>query len=281
MQKGITKIINQRYPISESRKEIFLSSFFIAIMGYLFLIVFQPFGAHTFTNNYKYLLLAPYPIIAFVVYSGVNLFFLKKSYRWNLNKELIKLLFVLLICSGFNYVYNIYFINHVSFSISHLLFMCLYTFAIAVPISMVYVLARYLYLTQSWNTFEEVVEQVEKVESTNPLLRIIPDSGQEGLTFIEDDFLYAESDGNYVTVHYLEGDVVTNQLLRLSLKNLETQIQNNTVIRCHRSFMVNTGKVIRVKGNAQGYKLFIDKVNDFVPVSRNYIPKVKVLVKGL
>lgn len=278
MQKGITKIINQRYPISESRREIFLSSFFIAVMGYLFLIVFQPFGAHTFTNNYKYLLLAPYPIIAFVVYSGANLFFLKKSYNWNLNKELVKLLIVLLICSGFNYVYNIYFINHVSFSISHLLFMCLYTFAIAVPISMVYVLARYLYLTQSWNTFEEVVE---KVKQTGELLNIIPDSGQDGLTLTENDFLYAESDGNYVTVHCLEEGVITNRLLRLSLKNLETQIQNKTVIRCHRSFIVNTGKVIKVKGNAQGYKLFIDGITDFVPVSRNYIPKVKVLVKTL
>src|SRR5262249_43314600 len=148
--KEFHNILRKRYPVSKSRKEILLSSLFIAVTGYLFLVVFQPFGAAAFTDRFKYLLFVPYAAIAFVVYSGANLFF-KNRKSWDLLKEMAKILGILFVCSVFNYVYNIYFINHVSFDPVHLLLMFFYTFAIAVPVSMIYILGRYIYLTRYWN----------------------------------------------------------------------------------------------------------------------------------
>lgn len=279
--KEITRIINRCYPISKSKKEILLSSLFIAVMGYLFLIVFQPFGAYTLLGYSKYILLAPYSIIAFLAYSTVNLIFKKPNPNWSLYKELLKIFYILIICSVFNYVYNIYFINDVSFSITHLLYMHLYTFAIAIPVSMIYILGRYLYLTASWGVSEEIISEPKTESVSGKILTITPDAGPDSLTLPEEDFLFAESEGNYTTVYYRYDDSFEKQLFRLSLKNLEEQLNSDSVIRCHRSFIVNTNRVEKMKGNAQGYKLFIEGTDTFVPVSRKNITEMKKMIKEL
>ena len=240
-------------------------------MGYLFLIVFQPFGAYTFSNKFKYLLLVPYAVIAFVVYATVNFLFQKQSTSWSVYKELVKIFCILIICSGLNYIYNIYFINHVAFNISHLFMMCLYTFAIAVPVSIIYILGRYIYLTKHW----EIAEKVLPETIPDKILKIKAEAGSDILTLQENNFLYAESDGNYITIYYLDKHVLHRQMLRLSLKNLEIQLKTDGIIRCHRSFIVNISKIKKVKGNAQGYKLFIAGVESIVPVSRTYISKLQ------
>uniref|UniRef100_UPI0025CE7D5A LytTR family DNA-binding domain-containing protein n=1 Tax=uncultured Flavobacterium sp. TaxID=165435 RepID=UPI0025CE7D5A len=198
-----------------------------------------------------------------------NLFIMNRAF-WDLRQEIMKNIYVLLVCSTLNYIYNINFINDVSFSMSHLLSMCFYTIAIALPVTLIYVLGRYLYLLKQWETPAN-----EQSEPTGNMLAIRPDFGPDMLDLSEEDFLFAESDGNYTTVHYIKGDSAVSQLLRLSLKSLEQQVANNSIMRCHRSYIVNMGRVAKVKGNAQGYRLFIENASNFVPVSRNYISKVK------
>lgn len=267
------KISALPYPVSQSRKEIFLSSLFIAFTGYLFLVVFQPFGADSFQVEFKYLLLLPYPLIAFVAYSAVNLA-LKRRFPWNLKQELGKIFFILVLCSLGNYVYNIYFINHVSFDAVHFLLMFFYTFAIAVPVSMIYVLGRYLYLRRYWGKAVDL-----KTQDQDPdLLHIVPESGSDPVVMAESHFLFAISDGNYTSIHFLQDGKSVKSLLRLSLKNLEAQLESRKIIRCHRSYIVNPDRVVRIKGNAQGYKLYVEAAGEWVPVSRNYISRISGLM---
>jgi hypothetical protein len=266
----MAKLLHMNYPVSGSWKEILVSSFFVAATAYLFLIVFQPFGAYTYVHEYKNLMMLPYAVITFIVYAASNFLIMGRERAWNLKMELLKNLYVLLACSVFNYVYNIYFINHVPFSIMHFFSMIFYTTSVASPITLTYILGRYLYFGRQWD-----VPQHERPATAGRLLTITPETGTDALTLREEDFLFAESDGNYTTVHYLDGTSPGRQLLRLSLKNLEAQVGDGAIIRCHRSYIVNTGRVSKMKGNAQGYKLFVQSGAGFVPVSRNYINKIK------
>lgn len=269
--KIIGKIKNMRYPISHSTKEILGSSLFIAITGYLFLVIFQPFGAYTYQHRYKYLLLVPYALIAFVTYSVVTIWLKKHYTKWSLYNEASKIFYILVICSVLNYIYNIYFINLVPFSITHLLSMFFYTFSIAVPVSMIYVLGRYIYLSN----FQLVSKEPTIAPSLGKKFSIQPDAGAGAIKFDEDSFLYAESDGNYSTIYYLNKGNTQKQLLRLSLKNLEKQLESSNIFRCHRSYIINMSKVTKMKGNAQGYKLCLEKTDVIIPVSRTYIAALK------
>ena len=61
--------------------------------------------------------------------------------------------------------------------------------------------------------------------------------------------------------------------LHMSLQ--QVKLPNFHIIRCHRSFVVNLDHVIEVGGNAQGLKLHLNMLEDYIPVSRKYIPVVQ------
>lgn len=92
------------------------------------------------------------------------------------------------------------------------------------------------------------------------------------------DLLYIESDDNYSTVHWKNGHGIEKKMLRVNLKNVEAQLDNGFIVRCHRSFIVNINSITHVGGNTNGYKLSIRDTEITVPVSRS---KGKVVIEKI
>lgn len=93
-------------------------------------------------------------------------------------------------------------------------------------------------------------------------------------------FLYAESEGNYVRLHYLSphDQKQTSKLLRLTMKQAEASASAPFIVRCHRAYLVNLRRVNKVDGNSQGCRLRLEGCLDEVPVSRSYVKKVQTLI---
>lgn len=149
--------------------------------------------------------------------------------------------------------------------------MFLYSLSVGIPISAIYILSRYIYLNSHKNIPpNNTPQQIETPEqSINTILRISVNNTV--LTIAEKDLLYVQSMENYCTLYYLEGNSVKKIWLRISLSNILTQIQTQTIKRCHRSYIINLEKVKDIKGNAQGYKLFLQEIDFEIPVSRSFI----------
>ena len=94
-----------------------------------------------------------------------------------------------------------------------------------------------------------------------------------------DQFIFAKSEGNYVEI-YLNKQHKNKKLIRITLKNLEALLKTYpTIIKTHRSYLVNCNYLEKIDGNAQGYRLHINKY--FVPVSRNMIANFNLRIKYL
>jgi len=77
------------------------------------------------------------------------------------------------------------------------------------------------------------------------------------------------SDGNYITVFYFHKGKLISSLLRKTMKNAEDDLAPFPgLYKCHRSWLVNLGKVSRVSGNSQGLRLHIDGMEVEIPVAR-------------
>lgn len=275
------KLLQQSYPASKSKKEIVVSAMFIAINVFFFLVVFQPFGTYTFSHPFKYVLLLPYAFITFLAFTLAGILMTGKIKNWNVAKEILKTITVLVVCSVMNYWYNARMINNTPFSIAQLGYMIIFTFAVGVPLTLFYMLIRYVYLLRNTNIAvrqieTEAVPATEETESRR--LFITAEVGNEALELAATDFLFAEAEGNYCHVYYLNHGTVQKKLLRLSLGNFEQQIADENMLRCHRSFVVNLRKLSGIKGNAQGYKLTLDKAAVIVPVSRKYVPLLRAFI---
>lgn len=258
------------YPKSQSIKEILFSSLAAGILVYLFLIIFQPFGTESFHHPYKYLILFPYTLIFGSSFFASDLC-TSRFKNWNIISELLKILLILFLGSTLSYFYNSLFISHVALSFENYCYMFLYSLSVGIPISAIYILSRYIYLNSHKNIPpNNTPQQIETPEqSINTILRI--SANNTVLTIAEKDLLYVQSMENYCTLYYLEGNSVKKIWLRISLSNILTQIQTQTIKRCHRSYIINLEKVKDLKGNAQGYKLFLQEIDFEIPVSRSFI----------
>ncbi len=87
---------------------------------------------------------------------------------------------------------------------------------------------------------------------------------------------YLEAMQNYVSVCYQKDGQVKKELIRNTIKNIEIQVNESSLMRCHRSFIVNSDLIEKVEGNAQGLRLSLrDLEDEIIPVSRKYIPTLK------
>lgn len=106
-------------------------------------------------------------------------------------------------------------------------------------------------------------------ESTSLSQRVIIQSDtSESAEFELDGFLFAEANDNYSTLYWEAEHGLEKKMLRVNLKSVEVQLNSSTVVRCHRSFLVNTAMITTVEGNTNGYKLSIRGTEMTVPVSR-------------
>lgn len=117
------------------------------------------------------------------------------------------------------------------------------------------------------------------------LLTFTADNGKDTLTLGPIEVLYLEAADNYCTVaHGPPGAAPTRTLLRGSLTRLTGQTAGQPgaerLARVHRSYLVNLGRVVRVSGNAQGYRLHLAADTEPVPVGRTYAEAVLAALRG-
>jgi DNA-binding LytR/AlgR family response regulator len=90
---------------------------------------------------------------------------------------------------------------------------------------------------------------------------------------------YLKSAGNYVEIYYEDNGLIRRHLVRNTLKNFEEKLKKfNFIFKCHRTYIVNTKQIERVEGDPQGLKLILKDVNKKIPVSRNFVNKLKGII---
>lgn len=105
---------------------------------------------------------------------------------------------------------------------------------------------------------------------------VITGSTKESLQLNADDLLFAESSGNYVTVHYLKDEKVFNIDIRTTIKDVvELFAPYPNIMRCHRAFVVNLSNIISLERRSSGMELLMRASNVRVPVSKSYVQDLK------
>ncbi|HSV88679.1 MAG TPA: LytTR family DNA-binding domain-containing protein, partial [Bacteroidales bacterium] len=70
--------------------------------------------------------------------------------------------------------------------------------------------------------------------------------------------------------------------LRNTLKNIEKQMEDYPLLRCHRSFMVNIDQVKMLKRDHSQFNLWLDEAGTVsIPVSRSFVRPVSEVMSKL
>lgn len=158
------------------------------------------------------------------------------------------------------------------------------TLAIVTPLAVLsYLLGVILMVLWNNHNSKQVLSEGYEVDISSvdvDRISVKDSNGQVRLSLRSDDLLYFESADNYVIVYFRRNQKIGRELIRNSLKNIETDHLEHKCIRCHRSFIVNFSNVIAIKKRCRAYEIEIERVDFAIPISRGYVKNIKELIGG-
>jgi len=245
----------------------------ISLFMTLFLLAFQPFGVNNFDPKFRINLEFLFVVTVFglVVAASlaINEFLLRPLLIRKLTRVILigwlawtYLLIATVVFLFYNYIggwHDLHWPSYAEFIID-------LGMLISIP------LAGFIFFIRHESLKSEYI-QLRSIQLDAPgskLMHFSSDNLKDKISVALDKLLYLESQDNYVTVVFMQHDERQAVLIRSSLKRLEGGIDESTLIRCHRSFIVNLSRVRSCHGNRHGLKLGVDGTEHPIPVSRAY-----------
>ena len=281
--KSIITWLSKPYYFNPSTIFKLKTSFFLAVFVFVFLYIFKPFTMSTFEG-----FLLEYTL-GIGVFSFIGIFLLMfipplifKNYfnedKWTIGRNIL-LILINMLCIGtvLWYIAGIYKTGKGVTNIS-LIDYLFYTFLVGILPSffLVYINERNVNLKRKKKVIEIKAlikkKQLEKKKQLDPIIVIYSDNKKEHLTFNIKDLVYITSQGNYASFFLkLEKEHLKEIILRVTLTKIEKELEDySKIIRCHKSYIINTKYISDISGNARGYLLTSNFVSFNIPVSRSF-----------
>lgn len=275
-------ILKQPYPYYIPFSRSFKLLIFLSMTIPLFLIVFKPFGLNFWEYEYKYWVLAGMALPIFLTlvtnfYGVVKL--LPKFFNedtWSIGKEITWSLwnfFTIVLATGYYWtlvptegISGIHWGQHMFYA----LLLAFVPGSFCIYFNHNRALRRKLEKAHVLN--EGLATKMAFYESG--MLTLVAENQNDKITVSTDHLILIQSYDNYSKVVWEDKGSLMSNLIRSSLKKIETQINFPFIIRCHRSFVVNLSKVEKFEANARDYRLRLSDYPDLVPVSRDSYRKV-------
>lgn len=247
-----------------------------------FLIVFlQAYDNDKYLFSTKRDIILSYTLLVWLSY--ILYFFLLKrnsfyNKNWTLLKDFVSAGVLLFFGLSFVLLFNKFYIKYidVNFNPDYLLD---HRFTISVIliciISFVEIkVLDFLYHFKSISERTKIEKKIEEtpIDEEEKKLVFEGKNKYEKFKINHNDFIMAQAYGNYVMVYFEIRGELKKELLRNSLTELTEQLKtNDKFIRIHRSYLVNSDKIIKVyKENRKGH-LMLRYINDEVPISNSMI----------
>lgn len=281
MEKVNTQIktmLLRAFPQSFYIRKPFAGALVLFVFLFVFTVIYRPLNVQESSLfSFNFTILAYCGIIALVemllaiLIQQTNCFFPKDN--WAVANEILSIL-ILLTGIGITVYFAGFLMEEAGSRWNFSTFLDSFLRAVLVgfiPVVMPFLLnVRYAFASDTFQSYK----LDDNKKDNQVLIKIETKAKKEHLEFYPNEFIYAESNGNYVVFHLIK----QNNLVRATIRNSISEIENQLsafpyFMRTHRAFLVNLHKIKSKKGNALGYRLALNNCDAIVPVSRQNVQK--------
>lgn len=116
----------------------------------------------------------------------------------------------------------------------------------------------------------------EQVMTDNPdIINLHDYSGTLKFTVKLENIYYIKAEGNYVNVFYNNKGGISSFILRNKIQTIEDSFSGTPLMRCHRTYIVNTNNIKMIRNESDGYVIDFSQTGlELVPVSNTYREKI-------
>ncbi len=273
--------LHKPYPFNDDLKHNAKTILFISLGVLAFLLIFQPIEVSEFSQKEIFYLLSGLALSTFFILT-LNLIvipslFKKISANWDIKREIIWNIWILFAISGSDFVLytQLFGIININYSdIGRILLLGSLPVAVLIVINQQRLLRLNLKSAQQLNK-----KLIENKQHKEKLIHFESEYKKDGLILAANSLVLIKAADNYIEVFYESENQIHKQLIRSSLNKAEEKIAEfDFIIKCHRSFIVNTNHIKEIKGNSQGYMLYFENIDFPALVSQNNIEEFKKLI---
>ncbi|MBO9205053.1 MULTISPECIES: LytR/AlgR family response regulator transcription factor [Niastella] len=276
-------ILNRPFPLDIPSRQSLRYTFYAALCVFLILVLLRPFGLDELKSPILLFHAFLYALVTFIFVTANTLLLPRlfptvyREEKWTVGKECIHMCWHLVPIAIGNWLLTHWLYKN-SLSWHNLLNFLWITLVVGVFPLWLNVLLKQQRLLKKYQSgasrLEEQLNQpVSAPSSTEPVpeqVVFISENGKEQFMVLPGEIRYVTSADNYVRIYFIKDNKPASQLLRNTLRKAEDVLSPfPQFFRCHRAFIVNLKVVQHVSGNAQGYKLHLQGVEELIPVSRN------------
>ncbi len=278
----MTQKLNQLIQLLKEELRFFFS---ISLGVFLFLLFFQPFSLERFDFNNKLLFVAGLGAIIFlfmVIARFVTPIFIKDYPEEKKNEHLfVSYLggFLILTLCSVAFAFYLRYVGGISISffiMFKIVLICAFPLTAFRVNDMIKELKKHNEaLITEMETMQKKVSKYEE-NHLNKTVEISSENYTDRIELPVSEIVYVKSADNYVEVVFNEENTFKKKLLRNTLKNIEYLLRlNSNFIRCHRICIVNINYIVRLNRSYSKNWLTIKGTNEELPVSRQYLLKLK------
>ena len=290
-----------------SRKYISVLIAFILLFSALFLIIYQPFSMAVWfgtsqTLNFSFTILFYLSSIVVLILSRTLMYTVHNklevtvmTYIWWIMAEnlIISLIYTLI---------TIYFFPMPGITTPTLAtraLLCV-TIILAIPNAFVLFYATYCAKCEELQASQYQYQQLDKeyrlLTSRQNDLRVVSPADKDRpkminlhdyngtlrLSINTDALYYLKSEDNYINIYYKHNERILSYMLRCSTRSVEDSLKDTSMVRCHRSYIVNINKIqLMEEDKRMHYITLNDKSIGRIPVSKSYYDKVVTALNAL
>lgn len=259
------------------KKNTIIQIAFTTLFAFVFINIYEPFGAENWyqVTKWQFIYFSAAVVLTgmiTVIISRIILFQLKKSheiiigfYIWLIIAEVISM-------AGFYTAFEIIVLKD-DRNYLDILFNAAQntTLILLIP----YILSMLFF---AWSDikarFDSMVKR-QRVDSKEIMIPFSDENGKLRITLQCKNILYLESSDNYILIYYIDSDKVKSYIIRTTMRQLEQDMKDFPIERCHRSFAINMLNVKRVVRGKKYYEIYLNAPKEIIiPISRSYENKL-------
>jgi hypothetical protein len=261
------------------KRYLFGSVIFVMTFSFLFMAIYTPFSNTVWfdiTNKLDLGMTAAFYIVAVAIMlvSKMLMNSLQNHICFTYARYLLWVVAEIVVISLFYTYFTAVYIKPAEYMLYDILTKALgcILMIVAIPYSILTLYAAYRDKTEELEMLQYEMSLGEASTVSYPsLVNLYDYNGALKLTINSESLYYMESQDNYVKIYYENQGKLLSYMLRCRTKAIEESLSGTSMVRCHRSYMVNVMKINHIKKSAKNrYIVLSHEQIKPIPVSKSY-----------
>lgn len=261
---------------------IVISLIISVLYALVFLVIYSPYSDTAWFGLAKsdsFLLTTTFVVasVLFLVISRMLMSFTSKNNAIKMTylKYSLWLLGEIILIGVFHAVLSIVYVELTEFSVPFIVTKSILITLLALGVPYV-VSAMWITIKDMRNTLlvtdtNNIATDGEAIAQNIDIINIADNKGVLKLSVKLDNLYYIKAEDNYTIVNYTKNGLLNRYMIRCKIQTIEDNFSNTPLMRCHRTYIVNTQKIKVLRHESDGFYMDFDFEGiDPIPVSKTY-----------